>query len=347
MGLPALLGPLIGAGGSIFSAIMGADAQDQAQKYNFEIQRENLQDQQKARQEAIDYANGIRADQKKGGYDAVGNHSYFDPVKGWVTDLSPEQQKLYDYFYQQELPERRAQFSREATQSRSNADTADQLLQQFLRVKKELPQDAENRLYEKATEGIGEGARDVTEEAMMQATRTGNNNIANIISKLGAQTMKQRAAAKLNASLQADDYVDKNYNDQRGGIANLYQAFLGDSQKSLDPSYDPTNIPQSANKLLDLFSQQGAQGNSMGYNALTQPVPLRQPIEPFNASANAIGAIGSSLGSLGDRASSISNQSDMNDLLKQYITAGGQIDLSQGGLFGNVASRTVGNQGVY
>lgn len=347
MGLPALLGPAIGAGGSIISAILGAGAQDDAWQWNYAAQMANLRDQKQARQAAIDYANQVREDQQLGGTDALGNKTHFVEGEGWKVDLSPEQQQLYDYFFKQELPERRAQFQRSAVQSRDNADTANSLLDQFRNAKRQLPNEAEAQLYETATRGLSEGARDVSEAAFRQAARTGNSNIGNIIGKLAGESMKQRGAARTNAALQAEDYVNDKYNSERGGIADLYRMFLDQSQEGLDPSYDPTGIPQQANGLMNLFSQQSQQGNSMGYNAMTQPVPLRQPIEANTAWANAAGAIGSSLGGLGERASSMSQQNEMNDLLKMYITGGGQLNLGSGGLFGRVAERTVGNSGVY
>lgn len=347
MGLPAILGPALGAGGSIISAILGAGAQDDAWQWNYAANMANLRDQKKARQEALDYANDVRDEQHLGATDALGNTTKFVPGQGWVSTLSPEQQQLYDYFFKQELPEKRSQFQRSAVQSRDNADTANALLDQFRRVRKQLPQEAESQLYETATRGIGEGARDVSEAALRQATRTGNSNISGIISKLGAETMKQRGAARTNAALQAEDYVNDKYNSERGGLADLYRMFLGASQNGLEASYDPTGIPQQANSLMSLFSQQATQGNSMGYNARTQPVPLRQPIEANTAWANGAGAIGTALGGLGERASSIGQQNDMNDLLKMYITGGGQLDLGGGGLFGRTADRVTGNRGYF
>lgn len=342
-----LLGALAGAGGSIFSAILGAESQDQASQYNWNINERNLRDTRKARQDAIDYSEGIRDDQKLGGTDALGNRSYFKEGEGWVSELSPAQQKLYDYFFNQELPERQDQFWRTADQSRSNADQANQLLKQFTRVQKQDPHEAEAQLYELATRGIREGTRDTTEAATRQALRTGNSNIDKLIGAIAKEAMGARKEARTGAKLQADDYVDDKYNAERGGLAQLYQMFLGNSQVPLNPSYDPTGIPQQGNALMSLFSQQAQQGNSMGMNSMMQPMPTRQNIEPNMGWANAAGAIGASLSGLGDRAGSINEKSQMNDLLKMYITGGGQLDLGGGGIFGRTADRLQANKSVF
>lgn len=342
-----LLGALAGAGGSIFSAIMGADAQDQANTYNWAINERNLRDQRKARQESIDYANDLRDEQHLGGTDALGNKTSFKEGEGWVTDLDPQQKALYDYFFKQELPERQEQFWRTADQSRENAGEANNLLDQFRRVDRQLPQEAEAQLYETATRGIAEGTRDTTEAATRQALRTGNSNVGDLISKIGRQAMEARRDARVNASVQADDYVDQKYNSQRAGLAQLYQMFLGDSQQPINPSYDPTGLPGEANKLMSLFSQQAQQGNSAGMNAMMQPIATRKNIEPSMGWANAAGAIGASLSGLGDRAGSISEKSDMNDLLKMYITNGGQMSLGNGGIFGSTADRLQSNKSIF
>lgn len=333
------LGALAGAGGSIASAILGADAQDSANQWNWYINEQNLRDQRKARREAIDYAEGIRSEQKLGGTDALGNRTYFKEGVGWVTELDPEQQALYDYFFRQELPERQAQFQRSAEQSRTNADQANQLLDMFIRTRRQLPYEAEAQLYEKASRGIAEGSRKATEAATRQATRMGSSNIEGILAAIAGETMRQDRDARLDASMQAEDYVDQKYNSERAGLAQLYQMFLGNSAQPLNPSYDPTGLPQQANQLMNLFSQQAQQGNSAGMQAMMQPMPVRQNIEPNMAWANGAGAIGAALSGLGERAGAISEKNDMNNLMKMYITGGGALDMSGGGIFGRTTDR--------
>jgi len=343
----SILGALAGAGGGIASAILGAEASDNAAAWNNYINERNLRAQQKQQQKAYDYADQIRGEQKLGGRDALGNRTYFDDEEGWITELSPQQQALYDYFFSQELPELRSQFGRAAEHSRANSDQANALLNEFQRVRRKSPLEAESQLYLAATRGAGDAARDVSEAAMRQATRTGNSNIAQIIGQLGKASMDQRANARLNAQMQAEDYANDQYASQRGGLAQLYQMFLGAANAGLTPSYDPTGIAGEAGKNMGLFAQLGSQGNSMGFNAVSQPAPLMKNIEPNMGWANAAGAIGSSLSGLGTRLGGMQQQNQMNDLMKMYITSGGQLDLGGGGIFGTTADRLRQGGGLF
>lgn len=339
----SVIGALAGAGGGIASALLGGESADEAAAWNYAIAQMNIEAQRKQQQNAMDYADKIRDEQHLGGTDALGNKTHFVPGQGWVVDLAPEQQALYDYFFQQELPEKRSQFQREAQSSRDNADVAGSLLDEFKRVQKDTPMDASNKLYLAATRGASEGERSTAEAALRQATRTGNSNIGNIIAKLGQASMKNRGDARLNADIQADDYVNDKFNSQRSGLTQLYQAFLGMANGNLSPSYDPTGLPKDANSLMNIFSNQAQQGNSMGFSAASAPAPQMDYVQPNNAWANAAGAIGQSLSGLGTRLGGMSQQSDMNDLLKEYISNGGQLSMSNGGIFGSMADRLRAN----
>lgn len=342
----SIIGALAGAGGGIASALLGAQSADEIAAWNYAINQQNLRAQKKQQDRAYQYADEIRNEQKLGATDALGNRTQFVPGKGWVTTLSPGQQALYDFFFNQELPEKRSQFNRQAESSRANSDVANALLAEFKRVRKDTPMEAANKLYLAATRGASDANREVAEAALRQATRTGNSNIANIIGQLGKASMDQRSAARLNADIQAQDYVNDKYNSERGGLAQLYQMFLGMANSNLIPSYDPTGIPQAANSLMNVFSNQAQQGNSMGFNARMQPAPQQDYMQPNYAWANAAGAIGQSLAGLGTRLGGMNQQSQMNDLLRSYITSGGQLNMGSGGIFGSMADRLRAGGGV-
>lgn len=342
----SIIGALAGAGGGIASALLGGQSADEAAAWNYYISQMNIRAQKQQQQRAIDYAEDVRDDQKLGATDALGNTTRFVEGKGWQSQLSPEQQALYDYFFNQELPEKRSQFNRQAQSSRDNADTANALLGEFKRVQKDTPMEAASKLYLSATRGASDGARDVSEAALRQATRTGNSNIAQIIGALGKSSMENRANARLNADIQAEDYVNDKYASERGGLANLYRMFLGNANAPLQASYDPTGIPQGANSLMNMFAQRSSQGDSMGFNAASQPAPQMDYVQPNNAWANAAGAIGQSLSGLGTRLGGMNQQNDMNALLKAYISGGGQLDMGGGGIFGKMSERVRAGGGV-
>lgn len=342
-----LIGALAGAGGSIIGALLGADAQDSAMAWNYYINQQNLRAQKQQQQRAFDYADKIRAEQHLGATDAHGNRTRFIEGQGWVTELSDEQQQLYDYFFKQELPERRAQFQRQVESSKEHDNVASALLNEFKRVERGTPMEAAAKLYLASTRGAGDANRELTETAMRQAARTGNSNIASIMGELGRASMDSRANARLNAEIQAEDYINQKFMSERGGLADLYSMFRGLANNPLMPSYDPTGITQSANSLMNVFSNQAQQGNSMGFNSRMQPAPQQDYIQPNNAWANAASSIGGALAGLGQRVSGMQQQNQMNDLLQQYITAGGQFDMSRGGIYEPNAARLRSSVGLY
>lgn len=332
-----LIGAAIGGGANILSAIMGAQSADDQYAWNYATNMYNARQQERARQEAMDYSEKIRGEQKKGGYDAYGNHTYYDPIKGWVTDLSAQQQGLLDYFYQNELPERRGQFQRKAEASRAQDDEANQLLDQFRRVQKENPADLERQLYAKATRGISEAGNQNMEAALRQAARTGNTNTGSLISEFTKQAMDARRSAEQDAALAARDTTSNEYNDERNQLSRLYAQFAGGAGSDIGTSYDPSNV--KPDNLLSQFLNSSAQGNSMGFNARSMTGGQLQQMEPNNAWANAAASIGGSVNSSLNSMGSYFDKQQNNALMQQFLEQGGAFNFGGGGIFGNAADR--------
>lgn len=332
-----LIGAALGAGSSIFSAILGADAADQQFQNNWAINLYNQQQQERARQDAQAYAEKIRGEQKLGSQDQYGNRTYFDPVKGWVTDLSPQQQSLLDYFYSNELPERRSQFERKADRSRVNDDEASQILDEFNRVQKENPADLERQLYAKATRGISEAGDNNMEAALRQAARTGNTNTGSLISEFTRQAMDARRSAEQDAALAARDTVNNEYNGQRSGLAQLYNMFVQQAGGDLGASLDPGSVKADTNpgQLISAASQ----GNSQGFNAAGMTGGQLDKVDANNGAANAWASIGGTLNSSLNRMGSYFNKDQNNALLEAFLSQGGQLDFGDGGFFGRTADR--------
>jgi hypothetical protein len=341
-----ILGALLGAGGSIGAALIGANAQSQANQWNWAANMENVRRQDKWRREAQEHADRTIKDQKLGGTDALGNRTYFKEGVGWVTELDPRQQELYDYFFNQELPSRRAQFERADTRSYADDRMANSLLAEFSRVYRENPREVEAMLYEVASRGIGDATRESTETATRQALRTGNSNVNELVSAIARQGMEARRNAAQDAKLQARDYADERYAAQRGGLAQLYRMFAAQAAQPLGASYDPSGIPGEANAMRGQMVSAAAQGNSQGFNAAQMRGGLYNPIEPDLSTANAVGAIGSSLAGLGDRVGSYNQLQDNNALLKSFLSSGGQIDIPGGGIYATMAQRLKAGGGI-
>lgn len=341
-----LIGALAGAGASIGSALLGADAQDEAMQYNWAINEANRRQKNRDNDRAYAEAQKIRGEQQLGGTDAQGNRTQFVKGEGWKTTLSPQQQQLVDYFYRNELPARQKQFQESASRSGKANDQADQLLNEFKRVMRENPRDIENILYEASTRGQDDALNTVTETAARQGLRSGTSNLGGILAKLASQGIEQRGNARQDAKLKALDYTDNKYATQRGGLAQLYQMFAGIAGKDLGASIDPSSVTNGGNALMQAFMSNAQQGNSFVNAAANRPSGMYSEIEPNLSTANAVGAIGSSLSGLGERIGGLQQNNQADDLLRQYMTMGGQIG-EGGGLYEKIAARNRAGGGLF
>lgn len=328
-------------GGTALSSIFGAMSENQASNLNWAINEANRRDQNKWRQEGMDYAKQIRGEEQLGSTNAAGDRTYFKPGVGWVTDLGGRNRQLLQHFYGTELPERQSQFARGAERSRAESDIANQLLQQFQQIRKESPRDIEDMLYEAATRGISDSTRDATGAAVSRAMRSGSSNIGKIVDRINQAASKQRANAGKDARIQALDYADQKYNSQRGAASQLYNLFASRAGQDIGMSYDPSGQETAANAMTAQNMQNAQQGNSIGANAIARNGGLFQPFEANNALANAFGGVGAAFGGAGANMNAQKGRDETNELLKSYISAGGQLNLGTGGIAsgGSVADR--------
>jgi hypothetical protein len=176
--------------------------------------------------------------------------------------------------------------------------------------------------------------------------RSGSTSAAgDIASKVGASGMEARRKAAQDAEIQALDYTDKKYNTQRAGLSDLYGRFAQLAGKDLGASMQPGAGPQAATALMDRFSQMGNQANPAYINAAAKEGGTMGNFEPRMGQANMWGAIGSSLAGLGDRLGAMGQNQQNDQLLRDYISHGGQLSLNQGGIMPLMESRVMGGSG--
>ncbi len=336
-----LLAALAGAGGSIASALIGADAMSENNETNWIIQLYNLAERRRERREALEEARRIEGKQDLGATNAQGDRTYFKEGVGWVTELGDQSQDLLDYFYNSVLPEQKGQFARNATASRETNDIANELLNAFRRVRPDGSEmETKNLLYSQAVQGQSEANRETTENAMRQALRMGRNDIGDILGDIGSAARVGRGNARTDAYLKAKDYTASKMANKRGELANLYSMFAQRAGVPLQSPVDPFVGQGQANDLMKFFAGQGQQGNAMGLQALLNTTRgTLQPREPDLGWANAAGAIGTGLSGAFERMGGYFDKKKMNDMLLQYLSGGGQIDMGGGGIFGNILDR--------
>lgn len=344
---PITLSLLIGAGLQGAGSIFGAFADQEAADTNFAINQLNRRDRNRERQESIDFANRMLADQRLGATNAAGDRTRFVEGVGWVTEPGSRTQELLDYFYGQELPERRSQFSRGAERSRAESDVADQLLKQFNNIQRDNPADIEAMLYEASTRGIRDATNDAMESAMRSALRSGTSNAGAIASKIAEAGQKQRGYAAKDARMQATDYVDDRFNARRGSASQLYNLFASRAGQDIGMSLDPSVSEGGANALLSQFAALAQQGSGLGANAFNQRGGSLTPVDPNYSIANLFASLGNTVSGVGDRIGAGQERDQTNELLKSFISGGGRIDLGSGGIFDTIASRSRYSGGVF
>lgn len=344
---PITLSLLIGGGLQGLSSVFGAFAQNDANQTNFAINQLNRRDRNRERQEAMRFAEQIMADQKLGATNAAGDRSYFKEGVGWVTEPGSRTQELLDYFYGTELPERRSQFNRGAERSRTESDVADQYLDELLRIERDDPAAIEAQLFEAATRGIGDATNDAMEAAMRSAIRSGNSNAGRIAAQISEAGAKQRGYAAKDAKLQAGDYVEDRFNSRRGAASQLYNLFASRAGQDIGMSLDPSAQESGANALLSQFAALAQQGSGIGANAVNKQGGSLAPVDPNYGFANMFASLGNTVSGVGDRLGSMQERNANTDLLRQFITGGGALDLSRGGIFDSIASRVARTGGTF
>lgn len=344
---PLSLSLLIGGGLQGIGSIFGAFSENEASNNNMLIALMNKRARDREREEGIRYADEIRDEQKLGATNAAGDRTYFKPGVGWVTEPGARTEELMDYFYGQELPERRAQFSRGAERSRTESDVADLYLDELLNVQRDNPADIEAILYEAGTRGVGEATNEAMESAMRSAIRGGSSNIGKIAGKINEAGTKQRGNVAKDAKLQALDYVDDKFNAKRGAASSLYNLFASRAGSDIGMSLDPSASESGANALLSQFSSLAQQGSGIGANAIGKQGGSLAPVAPNNGLANMFMSLGNTVSGVGDRLGAIGERNEMNDLLRSFISGGGEFNLGRGGIFDTIGSRTRLDAGAF
>lgn len=378
----------ISAVGGIGQSILGGRAQTQTNNQNMLISMMNMMQQQQAQREQLGFAREVQAEDRRdkdwykgeqsrleaksdsqrdkqeresklGSADALGNRVYFDPLRGWVSKLSDQQQGLYDYFIQQELPMMRDQFSRSDEQSRTNADMANALLQQFKNVQRQDPREIEALLFEEQTRGQNEALDALGEGAIRGALRSGNSNLESILAGLSRTGAAQRANARTQARLQAEGNAEQRYMGEREGLAKLYQMFLGDSQQPLQPSYNPGAIGsglagqmgqaqqvagQRPGQYVPNLNLPQGQGNTMVFNSMGKAPQLNYQASPDLGAAGNWGAVFGNIGGALNKINGNNQRDQTLNQLQSYFSAGGSTDFNNGGVVNNLGNRVQQNR---
>lgn len=299
-----LMGGLLGAGGGIAGALIGAEESAQTRDMNWAINIMNFQQRERERNEAIAMANKLRAEQKLGSTDIRGTRVKFVPGQGWVTTGSPEvleMMKLQDAEQRkqltEDLPMRRKVMQRNYARGLEDEGIADMYRRQLYNTAPARSDDAlASDLYRAQAMGIREATQDAGRRAYTQLYRTSSNSRAgDVAGALAREGNRAYAQAALQSKLMSRGQGQKEVDARRNQLSNLYNLFATRASQLPEVNYRPQSIDNSgqldsATKGLltagGLATQTaGAKGGTLDY------------ISPDYGMANAVGGGASALAS--------------------------------------------------
>ena len=269
------------------------------------------------------------ADSKKGSIDARGNRVVWDDKLGWVSSYGPTDQMLEDYFVSQEFPERAAQFQRTARASRGEADIANALMDEFRRLNRGSDKEIEDLLYAAASRGIADNTRAAMEPAAMAMLRTGNQGGGNkLLEAIAREGQEALGTAGINAKLQALDYSENKFNQQRAATTDLYSTYANRARADFSPTASPST---GASTLMSQFAGR----------------PTTAQIEADTGLADAFGGIGAAAGGIANAFGTQQQNNRTNALLETFLSSGGMGGMGNGGVLAGINERTRSKGGVF
>lgn len=303
--------PLIGAGISGVASLMGGAAGNDAAEMNNYISLMNYYAQQAAQQRARQEASRQQHEGKLGQTDAAGNRTYFVPGRGWVTDLSDDQQTIHDMSEQEQIRQlsqgaRDEQVQERSVDRRNREDvSATDAERMFREARRDDPEGLRQLFLARGAEQRNRSADRAGNALARQNIRAGGRNAGELLQGARASADASNARqAGVEAQLMSGQVADQDFSAKRGEANQLYDYFrkMSTSGTGNAPVFQP-NAPQRTSTAL---ADQGAI-NAAGRHA---EMDYQQPNLAWS---NAISNVGSSFGAGFDRYQQSQYQQAMLD----------------------------------
>lgn len=294
---------ILGAGTSLAGGLMGAGAQEDAAEKNYQINLMNYYLRNQERQDRINAAAEQQMEQHEGATDANGNRMVYVPGKGWQVILSPDQEGIRNAQNAEQtarlgidLPMRREQMLRNASQQRDQEFMADNLLKHFSDAP-DTETDETNKLKLAMQTGINQNYDQATQAAAHNSVVTESSNFGNILKQMAQGRSADMAKAFAAVPMQAKQIADRNNAQHDSQLSNLYSFFSGKSSQMPQVAYAPQDTSTQANSLMDRDAGRAASANDKFTDAMGQKGGTLDYIEPNMGFGNAIASFGNVLSS--------------------------------------------------
>lgn len=337
MVLPALLG----AAATIGGGILGANAQNQAAAYNYNMDLLNYYQRERERTESIRRAEEQERDVKLGTTDASGNKTHFIEGVGWVTDLSDDQRALQEAYQREEMAQfgdldhkRNILESNVQRQGRENLQ-GDALFDAFQRIERGDSRDVENLMNQASVRGISTGYDELMQAFSQNALRTGASNSGKMLNELASGKARELERAFMDNKINAKGQAAQQYDAERGNMANLYNMFASRASAMPDVAYNPRNIDGMSSQMQGMNMQRDGQSQAALINAFAKKggsMP-RIALDTYMGAANAVTSGGNQLAAALGKAGAAGQRNNAFSQYEQYAKMDPSLYRSNSGVF--------------
>lgn len=305
-----MIGPLIGAAGTIAGGLIGAGAERDAANRQWQIDMLNYYAEQARQFKADQQAQRTERDSKLGSRDSRGNTAKFIEGIGWVSELGELDSILQELYNREEkdsltdLQRKRGVVNENIERQGRENLVGESLLDAFQRVTRGEDTHIEDLMNEGSVKAINEAFDSTLSDAFRNSVRTGASNSGKVAAEIARSKSSKLEDAfrenKLNSRGQAGD----EYDTARGNLANLYNMFATRASAVPDASFNPRNIEGLVGQQQAGAAASGANAQRALLQAFMQPAAkLNARIEPQYGLANTITQGAQALAGAFDRGS--------------------------------------------
>lgn len=260
-------GAVIGAGGALGSAGIGALASGSAADQQAQLNALAINEQRRQNLLQRMFAERILAMQLEGQTDAFGNRTRYVPGMGFVTELDPTVQTLQNASLQEQLRRQTEDAPRIRRGQRANerrradeAGVADVVMGEMQRASADPI--TQNELFQlilsSGNQAFQREQDRALQQVLRQSMRSGGSNAADILADFASAGADRRRDAGVQARLQAITGADEINLGRRSNLSNLYNMFATRAANISDAPVGPENISNLASTM----------GGQVGRNAL-------------------------------------------------------------------------------
>lgn len=314
----------LGAAGSIAGGVMGANAQESANKTNQMINIMNAMMRNQERIDQIEQAGTIRREDKLGGVDAQGNRTLFDPEKGWIVIPSAEtsginqaQNREQERVLLNDLPMKRRMMERNYVDQLNDREKEQAYIKELPYAKVD-PASIRSMLFADAQRGIDGSFDEATSAATRSAIRQGGTGTADVLAKMAKERSAATGDAYSKTGMQATQLADSMTKSNVGQLQNLINFFGGRARGLPAVNYRPQDTEGNANNLLRTAISGSQNSEGLVTSAAGKQGGTVDYITPNLGYANTVAQAGQSLGNL---FKAFGSQNSFDDATKRFVAS--------------------------